>query len=147
MARAFYCISRFRDSKANDKPLVMLYRFKYKNERDAYVKLSEWRVAVPLKVARAIFPKLNKHEYQSPYWTDLEMNLEVPSERGYVRVRARGQYFTDPDSGFPFTEAWYMIPNFDMDAIRLKTRYNQEEKLRAEEYEREHLHVARLLIG
>jgi len=77
----YYAISTYRTSRAEYSNQIMLYRFKTRRARTAFVEASpEMRAGIPRDLARMIFPKFRYHSQDEEWW----VYCEIPNPETYA---------------------------------------------------------------
>ena len=94
----YYAVATYRTSKENYSGRIMLYRFKTRTARDAFVRNNqETRAKLSRDLARIIFPKLRFHAQDPQWWITVEIPNPERHADGTRAAHIKAGYFWDCD--------------------------------------------------
>lgn len=104
-----YAIGTYRISEYDTQERLMLYRFRGKKDRAAWIISSPRnRLAVTRDIARLVFaPHFRAFGYSRQHWTPIEMWADEMTAHGARKIRIKAAYFIDL-SGAPISSNYQM---------------------------------------
>lgn len=94
----YYAVATYRTTRENYSGRIMLYRFKTKRARDAFVRNNpDGRAPISRDYARIIFPKTRFHAQDAQWWIPVEIPNPERHADGSRAAHIKAGYFYDCD--------------------------------------------------
>lgn len=114
----YYAISTFRTSRTAHSNELMLYRFKTRRARTAFVAArAQDRAGIPRDLVRMIFPKFRYHSQDGDWWVHCEIPNPERHADGTRAARVPCDYFYDVDAGKIATAPFELVADVRADRL------------------------------